>query len=315
MSGFITIMLTGLLIAVAAATGFTVRRLRRPPKRTYGAAVARGLPGDPGELPTPRTFETWMLRVDSPRTRSLRGLEMPVWDIPGDDPNGPTIMLTPGWGDSRIGALARIPHLAPMSARLLAWDPPGHGEAPGECALGTSAEVEALAALAQRAIEPGKDAGRLALYGWSLGAGVSIATAAAWEGPGPAPAVIAEAPYRVPMTPARRVMRAAGYPYRINVPLTFAYLGIRLGVGPKWRGFDRAELAALMRSPLLVLHGARDTVSPVEDGRAIAAAAKDGAICEITDAGHNDLWTDPQYAERCIEAVDAFLERSFRTRG
>jgi pimeloyl-ACP methyl ester carboxylesterase len=298
--GLAVLLLVGLLIAVAAMTLYTVRVLTHPPRRTYASALARNRPGDPGELDRKFKWTAWDLR--------WRHLDLPVWDIEGEKPEGPIIVLTHGWGDSRIGGLTRVGPLAPLASRLILWDMPGHGEAKGTCSLGTH-EVAALLALIERIGKP------VVLYGWSLGAGVSIAAEAGVERePGPRSladtgvrAVIAEAPYRLPQTPARNVLLSYALPHRINLPLAMRYLGMRLGVGAHWRGFDRAALAAKMQAPLLVIHGAQDLICPVEDGEQIAAAAPRHEITRIEAGGHHSLWTDAATASLCVDAVRRFL--------
>lgn len=309
-TGLLIILLEGFAVLYVVVTWMFVRRLRRPPRRTYASAVSRGRPGDPGELPTPRAFRAWTFRVTTSGARVWRDTELPVWEIDGDDPSGPVVIMSPGWGDSRVGALARVPALAPVCSRIIAWDPPGQGEAPGLCPLGTR-EHEAIVELVDRALEPASGeapaARGVVLYGWSLGAGNSIVAAANAEPARRILGVIAEAPYRLPWTPAFNVTRLAGMPYRLNGPVAFALMGVRLGVGPTWRGFDRAEHAARLRVPLLVLHGDADPVCPIDDGREIAHAAARGRIIETPAAAHNDLWTDDRFATRCAEAVQTFI--------
>lgn len=292
--GLAQLLALGLVIAILSAAAYAAWMLTHPPRRTYASAVARGRPGDPSELPVPRPYETWSFRSGA--------LEFPVWDIPGDSPAGPVIIVTHGWADSRLGALARLPALLPVASRIIAWDLRGHGEAPGICRLGTS-EVDDLAALVDRL-----GAGPVVLYGASLGGGVSIALAAREAFAPRIAAVIAEAPYRMPMTPARRVMHARGLPYRANLPIAFWVLGLGFGAGPGWRAFDRARHAERLRCPLLALHGESDRVCPIEDGREIAAAAPGGEIAVIPGGGHNDLWTDETLAARCTEAVMNFVK-------
>src|SRR5262249_38296638 len=152
-----------------------------------------------------------------------RGLDLPVWDVEGDRPDGPIFILSHGWGDSRVGALTRTPSLAAFASRLILWDMPGHGEARGACTLGLE-EVGALFRLIEPIDKP------VVLYGWSLGADVSIAAATVSPS---VTGVIAEAPYRLPRTPARNVLRTFGLPWRINLPLALGLLGIRWGVGPR----------------------------------------------------------------------------------
>ncbi|MBX3321894.1 MAG: alpha/beta hydrolase [Phycisphaeraceae bacterium] len=261
-------------------------KLSHPPRRTYVSAVVRNIAGEPGELSPPLGWSEWRL--------GSGGLELPVWDIAGLEARGPVVILTHGWGDSRIGALARIGHMSRFASRLIAWDMPGHGEAPGRSRLGRR-EVADLVALIDRVGAEG-----VVLYGWSLGAGVSIAAAVERRS---VVGVIAEAPYRLPMTPARNVMRASDLPS--GLALRAAMLG--LGFSPKVvERFDRALIAARVECPLLVLHGEDDRICPEADGRAIAEAARLGCFVSIAQGTHNGLWVRAESVERCVAAVARF---------
>lgn len=295
-AGLLQLLALGLVIAILMAALYAGWMLTHPPRRTYASAVARARPGDPSELPAPRPFSTWQFEHD--------GAAFPIWDIPGDDPRGPVILMTHGWADSRLGALQRLGPVLPVASRILAWDLRGHGEATGLCRLGTR-EVEDLVALIDH-IRAGDPARPVVLFGWSLGAGVSIAAAARPEISPHITGVIAEAPYRLPWTPARRVMHARGLPYRANLPIAFFVLGLLLGAGPRWRNFDRARHAARLRCPLLVLHGEHDAICPVEDGRAIAEA-RHGTLAVIPHGGHNNLWTEPGPLADCSARLRTFL--------
>jgi pimeloyl-ACP methyl ester carboxylesterase len=213
--------------------------------------------------------------------------------------------MTPGWGDSRLGMLARIDAFAPECSRVVAWDPPGHGEAPGRWTMGVR-EPSMLLEIADTMHE--STGRRCVLFGSSAGGGVSVVSAAmdAAKGERAVAGVIAEAPYRFPQVPARNVIRQAGYPWAINGPIAFALMGVIEGVGTKWRGFDRAAHASNVRAPVLVIHGSEDAVCPLEDGRAIAESAG-GELVVIEGAGHNDLWTEPPARTECVDAVRRFL--------
>ena len=286
----------GLVVYVLALVWHTMRRLRRPPRRTYVSAVARGKPGDPSEALNGRAYETWAMRSD--------GLDLPVWDVAGDDPDGPVVIMVHGWGDARVGALARLPAIVPAASRVVMLELPGHGEAPGKCSLGAR-EVEDLCGLVERVREGDR---KLVVFGWSLGAGVAIA-AGAGTCSEQIDGIVAEAPYRLAPTPARNVLRNANLPHSVNLGPAMAVLGMRFGVGPQWRGFDRAELASKLACPLLVVHGAHDEVCPIEDGREIASRAPEGELCEIEGGRHNNLWTDEEPAETAGLAVRGFLGR------
>ncbi|QOI99381.1 MAG: alpha/beta hydrolase [Phycisphaeraceae bacterium] len=297
--GLIPVLVLGLALVVAGVWLWTWRMLRRPPRRTYAWAVSRGLPGDPGEMCPPRTFNAWSCRRGS--------ADLSVWDVRGDDPSGPVVVISHGWGDSKVVALLRLPAAARHASRVVLWDMPGHGTSGGRSALGTAEPDDLLALLDQLAADR-----PIILMGWSLGAGVSIAAAAkaAARPNSPSPriaGVIAEAPYRTARGVATNVLLARNLPTRWNAPVVFVGLGICLGVGPAWRGFDRALLAASLPCPLLVIHGDADTVCDLDDGRRIAAAAPNARLVMIEGAGHNDLWTDPAFRERCEHETSAFI--------
>jgi pimeloyl-ACP methyl ester carboxylesterase len=294
--GLAELLAVGLVILWGWAVVFTAWMLTHPPRRTYASAVSRGKPGDPSELARARAFTVWGLRAG--------GLELPVWDIAGDRPEGPVVVLTHGWGDSRIGALARLEAVAAVASRVIAWDLPGHGEARGVCTLGAR-EADDLRMLVRRVREEPAGA-PIVLMGWSLGAGVSIAAA---EGDRGIAGVIAESPYRLARTPARNVMRGRRLPWRATLGPAFSLLRLVLGPGLRDRAFDRARHAAGLACPLLVLHGERDEICPVADGRAIAGAAVKGDAMVVATAGHNDLWSEAGHAPACGAAVRAFIER------
>jgi pimeloyl-ACP methyl ester carboxylesterase len=297
----------GLVVAEAVLTGYTLRTLRRPPRRTYADAVAKNLPGDPAELAEPLDFREW--------TFPSRGLELPVWDIRGTRPEAPAVIVTHGWGESRVTDLPRLRGLARHFSRVISWDLPGHGASPGSCGLGVI-EPRDLLALAERVGEP------VVLYGFSMGAGISIAAASRVPG-GIAPdgsgseaeaaslvrGVIAEAPYRMPRTPAANVLRLVGYPSRPNLDLALAIVGWRLGVGAAFRGFDRAELARGLSVPLLVIQGEADLVCPPEDAQSIAKTAARGTYLGLPGCEHLDVWTTEPNTSAAHEAIGTWLRK------
>jgi pimeloyl-ACP methyl ester carboxylesterase len=284
--GILPVLALGLGLYVGVLTLATHRRLTRPPRRTYAWAVAKGSPGDPGELEKPRRFERFEFSRD--------GTTFVGWSIEGDAPLGPVVVLTHGWADSKVGGLARAEVVAALASRVVAWDLRGHGESGGTSTLGLREKDDLLALI--DTLEEGTP---IVLFGWSLGAGVSIAAAAETAR---VVGVIAESPYRLAATPAGNVLEARSMPWRVNLPLALRLVGSAAA----WRGFDRCAIAARLCVPLLVIHGEADVVSPFADGRAIAAAAR-GELVPLK-AGHNDLWTG-EHRGKAEDAVRAFLGR------
>ena len=295
--GLLQLLGAGLVAAVLLVSAHTAWSLARPPRRTYAWAVARRLPGDPSELDPPRAYE--------PFTFPGRRRTLPAWRIPADNPQGPVVVMTHGWGSSRIGGLKRLAPVLPHAREVVLWDLPGHGEAPGPARLGADEHEDLLALL--DILAPAGERPPFVLFGWSLGAGVCIRAAAEnnnRHAPHDIRAVIAEAPYINPPTPAKAVIRLRGLPHTINLPLAMAALGIRLGVGPKWTGFARDKHAKrLGELPLTVLHGDADPVCPIADARTIADAAPNARFVPIPGGGHNNLWTDPAFEPAARRAV------------
>lgn len=287
--GLLQLLGVGLVAAIVLATAHTAWSLTHPPRRTYAWAVARKLPGDPGELTPARAFESFTFRG--------RRFDLPAWRVAGDNPDGPVVVLTHGWGSSRVGGLKRLGAVLPHCRAAVLWDLPGHGEAPGTARLGSDEHLDLLALL-ETVEEP------VVLFGWSLGAGVCLRAAADGSDARDIRAVICEAPYRTPPTPARAVIALRGLPHRINLPLAMASLGTLFGVGPKWRDFDRAHHAKrLGELPVTVIHGDADPVCPLADGRTIAEAAPNARFVAIPGGGHNNLWTDDRFEPTARRAV------------
>lgn len=291
MAGLIALFGVGLVVAWLGVVVYTARSLGRVPRYTYASAVARGRPGDPGELDRPASFDEWRVRPWNCR----------VWTIEGDDPVGPVVVMTHGWSRSGIAALIRFEALRGSVSRVIVWDLPGHGESGGRCLLGAG-EARALVEVVDRV------GGPVVLYGWSMGAGVAI-EAALNLGPEVVRGVVAEAPYLLPITPARNVMREMGVPWRTTLKAALFLAGMTRPRGPLWRGFDRRAMAAGLKVPLLVVHGDADAICPMEDGEAIAAAAPRGEMVRIAGGTHDGLWVDESTRERVAEVVRSFLEK------
>jgi pimeloyl-ACP methyl ester carboxylesterase len=297
------ILAVGLVLAIGAMTWLTIRTLRNPSRRTYAWAAARNRPGTPEELEPARAY--------AERTFDTGLGPIHAWEVPGDDDEGLIVLMCPGWGDSCVGALPRLGALLAHARLVVPFDPPGHGEThtnAGRTTLGIR-EPKLIRELIDT-LKRDHPGARFALYGWSLGAGASIAAAVRTE-PGDVACVIAEAPYDLAPTPARNVVRISGLPWRINIPLAFFVLAQRLGKELTPKRFSRSAHAARLPDdvPLLVLHGGNDAISPPEDGRAIADAAPNATLAMIENAGHNNLWTDDRYRPQSLAAVGEFLAR------
>lgn len=307
--GLLILLGLGFLVFWAFLVLLTLDALRRPPRRSLAWCLARSQPFEPTELPAPREFVRGEI-CEPTLPHAARSAICPVWTILGDNPAGPVAVFSHGWGESKQAVLQRLESLTPVCSAVVSWDMPGHGDAsPGACRLGIN-EHRALGELI-REVAGSQPSGRpIVLVGFSMGAGVSMRAAA--ESPDRIAAVIAEAPYRLPQTPAKNVMRLKGFPYRLNLRPALALAGLLADRNPTWRGFDRAVVAAQLGCPLLVVHATDDEMCPVEDGRAIARAAPEAQTIEIADASHTGVWQQPETRRAATRAVQSFI-RSFGT--
>jgi pimeloyl-[acyl-carrier protein] methyl ester esterase len=208
--------------------------------------------------------------------------------------------------------LERIEHLAPHFSSILVWDLPGHGTSTGTCTLGTGEHTHIHDLIAAIPSDPTRS---IVLYGYSLGAGITLQAADSWPFTlPPLKAIILEAPYRFPITPAANVMHSIAAPWRLNLRLALACIGIDFGFGSSFARsprFDRAALAAKLATqanpPTLILHGSADTICPLQDSRDIAAAIPTSALATIENAGHTDLWSRPEARRQALQAIHTLL--------
>ncbi len=126
---------------------------------------------------------------------------------------------------------------------------------------------DARAALARLTSRAAVEPGRVIYLGESLGAAVALALAL--ESP-PAGVILQSA-----FTSVRDMAREV-FPILPRAVVPDAYPSLRL--------------IPQLSSPVLVLHGERDDVVPVEHGRRLFAAARSAKRMQVfPDAGHNDL--------------------------
>jgi len=236
-------------------------------------------------VPVPARFGVAEMRsVRIPAEQGIRLLGW--WRAPPDD-TSPVIVVFHG-NAGHLGYRADKARQfmdAGYGVLLVSWRyNAGAGGEPGEEALIADGRA-ALAFLEEQGIE----SGRTVVYGESLGSGVAVALAAERDLAG----IVLESPFS-------SVSEVAQY--------HFWYLPARWLVVDE---FDSITRIARVEEPLLLVHGANDTLIPVQFARELYDAAPGPKEVRILPgAGHNDL-----YAHGAGPIVVDFIDRRIVSTG
>jgi uncharacterized protein len=195
----------------------------------------------------------------------------------------PTLLVFHGNGDNLTLDAPWLDLLRVSGCNVAAVDYRGYGLSEGSPSEAGLIE-DGLAALRAVRGHDGVDPDRIVLLGSSIGSGVAVAVAARE----PVAGVILQSPFD-----SLRRVALRHYPF---VP------GF-LVKSP----FDSLARIPSVSAPILVLHGDRDTIVPIESGRALYAAVRDGRGFQIVEgADHNDLLAVA--ADRYVRWIREFVE-------
>lgn len=287
--GLFILFAVAIAVIIAVGTLMLIRGLTHPPRLTYAVALARQMPTEPAELGLTAEERTFVF---------ADGAKAPGWIIQGQASQGPALVITHGFGDSRLALLGRIPPLLPLFSRIVVYDLRGHGDSSYPISrLGGREPDDVLEVISQAlGSEP------VVLLGISMGAGFTIAAAERATQEANIVGVVVEGPYRWPMQPVAKFFERRGIPAQPFCKLAEWHIQF-------WHGgfgvYDRAALASRLKVPLLVLHGEHDPICPPEAGREIAAAAKRGRYVEFPAGRHCDLHDN--HSERYDQAIREFV--------
>lgn len=237
----------------------------------------------PDPRPPPAPAAMGLAGVTAIELRTADGLALLAWRLPAARADAPVILYLHGNGGNLAHRAIRAERFRRQGFGALFVQWRGYGGnpgAPGEegLALDAAAGLDLLRA-------EGIAAGRIVLWGESLGTGLAVRLAA--ERPGDVGAVILESPYTSLLDLAR-----------LHYPLLPAGLLLR-------DQFDSLSRIGEVRAPILVLQGGRDRLVPPEMGRRLAAAARAPVeIWEAPGADHNEIGEAGG-----VERAAAFLTR------
>lgn len=226
--------------------------------------------------PRPKREQLWL---QSAKTLTLKhnnkDLPISIW-TPNDQTFTHTVVLVHGWSGrgSQLGAFAEP--LVKQGARVIAFDAPGHGDAPGR--------ISGLPWIAQAFSQVADSFGPIdAVIAHSLGtAATSLAIAQGTK--------VKRAVYLAPpVSPHQYLNRAAtmlGFSpdvedrARARIEARFQF---------QMADADAAVLASKVTLPLLIIHDQDDKDVPISEGRSLAALFKQAQLIETHGFGHNRL--------------------------
>lgn len=236
--------------------------------------------------PRPDREQTWARSASDTEVHLHDGTRLPVltWG------SGPTVLLVHGWDGrgTQLGAFAQP--LVQAGFRVVTFDAPGHGGAPGS--------RSALPVLADAALAVAEAHGPIAhVIAHSLGtAAVTMALERGLE----AERIAYIAP---PLDPPRyldQVGRLLGFSVDAREHAARA-LEDRYGV-PIER-FDGRRAAPLRHEDLLVIHDADDKEVPVDEGRSLATAWADARFVETRGLGHRRVLRDGDVIDAVVSWI------------
>lgn len=244
------------VLALKIAVLFLEPRLLFHPVRPYIATpAALGLP-----------FEDVALTTGD-------GVRIHAWVVPGEGKASLTLLLFHGNAENIGGCLDLAMLTRPAGYDLLLVDYRGYGESAGR-PTEPGLYQDGRAAMRYLISRRRPDAGRIVVWGRSIGAAVAVETAAA--DPEATAGVILESPF----TSIPDLLRSGGHP--------LLYAASRFGSSR----FDSASRIARVGAPLLFVHGTKDEIAPFELGqRLFDLAPGRKTFAAIDGGGHNNLWT------------------------
>lgn len=271
------------LVAVAARHVWTEYHCVRP-------ARARVADVDPALL---------SFSVEPVSLRTADGIRLEAWYIPSR--NGAAVALFHGTGGNRHQLAPDAAMLAQRGYGVILVDMRAHGASAGEMTTyGERERYDVLASIDFLASRPEVQSTRIGVVGFSAGA--TAAVLAARQDPRVRALVLEAA-----MSSMEEFCRdEAGAMAWLKAPLSLAVL--------RWHGIDpsgaspRASLSALAPTPILFVHGARDTNVPLERARANYAVARQPKTLRVfADVGHHNFAEAPGYRELLTAFFDRWL--------
>ncbi len=274
---WISLIIALALAALVVLLSYSFRNKRQPHRRT------------------PRAFG---IDFEAVRFGTRNGKTLYGWWIPADrsTSTGPVIILVHGWGRNVERMLPYIEKLHPAGYHLLAFDSRHHGSSDTDGFSSMLKFAEDITAAIDYAVGRSEThSSRIGVLGLSIGGSASIYAAA--HDPRIRAAVTVGA-FAHPASIMSLEFRKAHIPYFPLLWLLYRYLEFRIGA----RLDDIAPVNNIqnVKAQLLMIHGDRDTVVPLEEAERLAKASRSSTaeLWVVPGKGHSDCHTHPDFWSR-----------------
>ena len=271
------VALLSLVLAMLVTGGFAARQVGLL-DRHFIFFPERELVANPGDMG---------LQYESVFFEASDGVQLHGWFVPGE--SGVTLL----WFHGNAGNIShRVDNVAMLHRRVGAsmfiFDYRGYGRSSGMTSEdGTYLDAEAAIDYLRSRTDAAVDQ-KLVLFGRSLGCAVAVEMAVRHK----VHAIILESPFASIRDMARRA-----YPF---LPTGVLVRMVRAR-------YDSISKIRSVHSPLMVLHGDRDDIVPIDTGRELYDAANEPKrFYVIEGAGHNDTYLVG--GEPYLDALKAFIE-------
>jgi esterase/lipase len=260
------------------------------------------------ELPNPATHEFGLSPIHVPGSSEITfasgsGTLIHGWVSPGHEGQGVIILLHGLRGDRR-DMVSRASFLKARGHAVILFDFQAHGETKGKHVTFGNLESRDVVAAIQYVQHKAPNE-KIGILGVSLGADAFVLA----DGRPPVAAVVLEQMYpTVQKAVESRVRSHLGPLAPLFTPLIMTELQSRLEIPPdRLRPIDRM---GKIGAPLLIIDGADDNYTPVEDAHALFdAASEPKELWSVDGAGHVNLhvFAKAEYEKRVSEFFERYL--------
>lgn len=234
------------------------------------------------------------------------GVRLSCWLVAHKKPRG-TVIYLHGVGDCKIGGIPLASFLYSQGYNVFLYDLRHHGESGGNyCTYGFYERHDVSTVIDYLQQREGFKAGKIGVFGTSMGAAIAIQAAAIDVR---ISAVVAEASF----TTLRSI--AVDYQKRL-IKLPWHFLrNVALARSQKVAGFKARYVSPLddvrrLRCPILFVHGSEDTFIDVQYSKELYNASPEPKqFLLIKGANHNNVWDmgGSQYQETLIAFYNSNL--------